>query len=69
MIPKVKDTMVLHVGDTFVTQQEVPLLTVETVEIATCMESIDYKTEYKESPPHYRARPFIYRPVKKVRQK
>ena len=30
-------------------KKEVPLLTVETVEIATFVESIDYKTEYKES--------------------
>ena len=69
MNPKVKDTMVLHVGDTFVTQQEVPLLTVETVEIATFAESIDYKTEYKESSSYYKGETIVTRAGKKGKAK
>ncbi len=59
MNPRIKDTMVLHVGDKFVTQQEVPLLTVETVEIATFAESIDYETKYKESSSYYKGETIV----------
>lgn len=43
----------LHVGDKFVIKKEVPLLTVETVEISTFAESIDYDVVYKESSSYY----------------
>ena len=43
----------LHIGDKFVIQKEVPLLTVETVEVSTFAESIDYETVYKESNSYY----------------
>ena len=59
MNPRIKDTMVLHVGDKFVTQQEVPLLTVETVEIATFAESIDYETKHKESSAYYKGETIV----------
>ncbi len=53
MNPKISDTMTLHVGDKFVVQQEVPLLTVETIEISTFAEAVDYETVYKESSSYY----------------
>jgi len=43
----------LHIGDKFIIQKEVPLLTVETVEVSTFAESIDYDTIYKESKNYY----------------
>ncbi|MBR5229999.1 MAG: peptidoglycan DD-metalloendopeptidase family protein [Firmicutes bacterium] len=43
----------LHIGDKFVIQKEVPLLTVETVEVSTFAESIDYETITKESSSYY----------------
>ncbi len=43
----------LHIGDKFVIKKEVPLLTVETVEISTFAESVDYETVYKESSSYY----------------
>ncbi len=69
MNPRIKDTMVLHVGDKFVTQQEVPLLTVETVEIATFAESIDYDTEYKESSSYYKGETVVTRAGEKGKAK
>lgn len=53
MNPNVSEEMTIHVGDTFVTQEEVPLLTVETIETAVFAETIDYKTIKKESSSHY----------------
>lgn len=53
MNPKVKDTMTLHVGDKFVTQQEIPLITVETVEVSVFAEAVDYKTVTKKSNSYY----------------
>ncbi len=44
---------VLHVGDTFVISREVPLVTVETVEVATFAEPVDYETEYRDSSSYY----------------
>ncbi|MBR3705928.1 MAG: peptidoglycan DD-metalloendopeptidase family protein [Firmicutes bacterium] len=43
----------LHIGDKFVIKKEVPLLTVETVEVSTFAESIDYEVVYKESSSYY----------------
>lgn len=59
----VNDT--LHIGDKFVIQQEVPLLTVETVEVSTFAESIDYETEYKESSSYYQGEQVVVRAGKK----
>ena len=53
MNPKVKDSMTLHVGDKFVTQQEIPLITVETVEVSVFAEAVDYKTVTKKSDNYY----------------
>ena len=69
MNPRIKDTMVLHVGDQFVTQQEVPLLTVETVEITTFAESIAYDTEYKKSSSYYKGETVVTRSGKKGKAK
>lgn len=44
----------LHIGDKFVIKKEVPLLTVETVEISTFAESVDYEVVYKESKNYYK---------------
>ena len=53
MNPGMDVNSTLHIGDKFVIQKEVPLLTVETVEISTFAESIDYETVYKESDSYY----------------
>ena len=54
MNPKITDNTTIHIGDKFVTQQEIPLLTVETIEISTFAESIDYETVTKESSSYYK---------------
>ena len=51
----------LHVGDKFVISQEVPLLTVETVEVSTYAEKIKYETEYKESSSYYEGEEYVTR--------
>ncbi len=53
MNPNIKDTMVIHSGDKFKVQVEVPLVTVRTVGISTFAEAIPYETEYKESSAYY----------------
>ena len=53
MNPKIKETMTLHVGDKFVTQQEIPLITVETVEVSVFAEAIEYDTITKKSGSYY----------------
>lgn len=65
MNPKVKDTMTLHVGDKFVTQQEIPLITVETVEVSVFAEAIDYKTETKKSSNYYKGETVVTQAGKK----
>lgn len=47
------ENTMLHVGDKFVISQEVPLLSVETVEVSTYAEKIEYETEYQESSAYY----------------
>ena len=54
MNPKITENTTIHIGDKFVTQQEIPLLTVETIEISTFAESIDYETVTKESSSYYK---------------
>lgn len=65
MNPKIKDTMTLHVGDKFVTQQEIPLITVETVEVSVFAEAIDYKTVTKESSKYYKGETVVTQAGKK----
>lgn len=49
MNPGLSENDTLHVGDSFVITEEVPLLTVETVEVATYAEKVKYETKYKKS--------------------
>lgn len=65
MNPKIKDTMTLHVGDKFVTQQEIPLITVETVEVSVFAEAVDYKTVTKESSKYYKGETVVTQAGKK----
>lgn len=53
MNPKLDNVESIHIGDQYVIAQEVPLLTVETVEIATYAEPVKYKTEYQKSSAYY----------------
>ena len=53
MNPKITETMTLHIGDKFVTQQEIPLITVETVEVSVFAEAIEYDTITKKSGSYY----------------
>jgi len=53
MNPGLSVNSVLHAGDKINITQMVPLLTVETTEIATFAESVPYKTEYKKSSKYY----------------
>lgn len=65
MNPKIKDTMTLHVGDKFVTQQEIPLITVETVEVSVFAEAVDYKTVTKKSSSYYKGETIVTQAGKK----
>lgn len=53
MNPSLDEEDTLHVDDEFVITEEVPLLTVETVEVATYAQKIKYKTKYVESSAYY----------------
>lgn len=53
MNPGLDEDDYLHIGDTFVVSQEVPLLTVETVEITSYAEKIEYETKYTKSSSYY----------------
>ena len=55
----------LHIGDKFIIKKEVPLLTVETVEISTFAESVDYEVVYKESKNYYKGDEVVSRAGKK----
>lgn len=61
MNPKVTENTVLHIGDKFVTQKAVPLITVRTVEVSTFAEKVKYKTEYKESSSYYKGEQVVQR--------
>ena len=65
MNPKIKDTMTLYVGDKFVTQQEIPLITVETVEVSVFAEAVDYKTVTKKSSSYYKGETIVTQAGKK----
>ena len=53
MNPELDEDTTLHIGDKFVVTEEVPLLTVETVEVSTYAQKIKYETEYVESNAYY----------------
>lgn len=61
MNPKVTEDTVLHIGDKFVTQEEVPLITVVTTEISTFAEKVKYETEYKKSSSYYEGEQVVQR--------
>ncbi len=61
MNPKVTEDTVLHIGDKFVTQEEVPLITVVTTEVSTFAEKVKYETEYKESSSYYKGEQVVQR--------
>lgn len=65
MNPDVKETMTLHVGDKFVTQQAIPLITVETIEVSTFAEAIDFETVTKESKNYFKGESVIVQAGKK----
>ena len=65
MNPKITDTMTLHIGDKFVTQQEIPLITVETVGVSVFAEAIDYKTVTKKSNNYYEGETVVIQAGKK----
>ena len=43
----------IHIGDAITVQREIPLITLETVEVATYAESIPYETVYQNSSYYY----------------
>ena len=53
MNPGLTMESMIHVGDKIVIEKEVPLLTLETVEVSTFAESIPYETEYRDSSYYY----------------
>lgn len=65
MNPDVKETMTLHVGDKFVTQQAIPLITVETIEVSTFAEAIDFETVTKESKNYFKGESVVVQAGKK----
>ena len=69
MNPKLSENAVIHIGDKITTQEEVPLLTVRTVEIATFAEKIKYKTVYKKSSSYYEGEKVVQRSGKNGKAK
>lgn len=61
MNPGLTDSSLLHAGDQLNCQRLVPLLTLETVEVATLAESIPYKTEYTTSSYYYEGEAILSR--------
>ena len=59
--PGLDENTMLHVGDKLNSQEEIPLLTVETVEITTMAESIPYETEYESSDYYYEGETYVTR--------
>ena len=53
MNPDLAEDDTIHIGDEFVVAQEIPLLTVETVEVSTYAQKIKYDTVYKKSDNYY----------------
>ena len=65
MNPKITETMTLHIGDKFVTQQEIPLITVETIGVSVFAEATDYKTVTKKSNNYYEGETVVIQAGKK----
>ncbi len=61
MNPGLTDSSMLHEGDKLKVEKEVPLLTLETVEVTKIAESIPYETEYKESSYYYEGEKMVTR--------
>ena len=53
MNPGLTMESMIHIGDKIVIEKEVPLLTLETIEVSTFAESIPYETEYRDSSYYY----------------
>ena len=58
----------LHIGQKIKTQNQVSLITVETIEVSTFAESIKYDTEYKESDKYYKGEQVTTRAGQKGKQ-
>ncbi len=69
MNPDLDENDMLHIGDKFTIMEEVPLLTVETVEVSTYARSIDYDTEYRESNSYYEGTEVVTRAGKKGKER
>ena len=67
--PSLKENSVLHIGDKLVTSEEVPLITVVTVEISTFAEKVEYETEYKKSSKYYKGEKIVQRAGKNGKAK
>ena len=65
MNPKITDNMTIHIGDKFVTQQAIPLITVETVEVSVFAEPVDYKTVTKKSGSYFQGETVVVQSGKK----
>ena len=65
MNPKITETMTLHIGDKFVTQQEIPLITVETIGVSVFAEATDCKTVTKKSNNYYEGETVVIQAGKK----
>lgn len=61
MNPGLTDSSMLHEGDKLKVEKEVPLLTLETVEVTKIAESIPYETEYQESSYYYEGESVVSR--------
>lgn len=61
MNPGLDEDVTLHLGDKFVITEEVPLLTVETVEVATYAETVKYETKHKKSDSYYEGEEIVTR--------
>lgn len=65
MNPKITDNMTIHIGDKFVTQQAIPLITVETVEVSVFAEPVDFETVTKESGSYFKGETVVVQSGKK----
>lgn len=54
MNPGLTMESMLHIGDSIVIEREVPLLTLETIEVSTFAETVPFETEYKDSNYYYK---------------
>lgn len=69
MNPGLNVNSTLRIGQKLILKQEVPLLSVQTVEVSTFAESIDYDTIYKESSSYYKGEKVVTRAGKKGKQR